>query len=145
MAFSLDGKRLAVTQTTGSIFLYKITEDGIEQERILSGGGKFLSAVAFSPDGALLAAGDMTGKVRVWDLATMQMRLELQSFTDQVMWVAFSPDSHRLVASSYGGTTHLYVLPQDELVKLARSRIILPMTPEECWEYLNKETCPPWP
>jgi len=145
LAFSPDGKRLAATQTTGSIFLFKITGDGAQQEQILSGGDQMVTSVAFSPDGALLATGDISGKVRVWDLKTYQIRLVMAPFTDLVRWVAFSPDSRRLVASSESGAAYYYVLPVVELIDLARSRIILPMTKEECWEYLETETCPEWP
>jgi WD40 repeat protein len=145
LAFSPDGQRLATGLSDGEILFFKNTGVGMVEEPGFSNGDKFVLTLAFSPDGALLASGDNTGKVRVWDLKTGQMRLEMTTFTDPVTRVAFSPDNQRLVASSLAGLTYFYVLPVDELTELARSRIITPMTPEQCREYLHTETCPAWP
>jgi len=146
LAFSPDSEHLAAGLTSGSILLYKMTETGMEKEQLgFAGGDSIVWALAFSPDGSLLAAGDGAGKIRVWEVESRKLRLELSTFSDQVSRLAFSPDGRRLVVSSQSGTTYFYVLPLDELVEQARSRIILPMTAEECWEYLHLETCPAWP
>jgi WD40 repeat protein/DNA-binding SARP family transcriptional activator len=154
LAFSPDGKRLAATQTVGGILLFKQTDNGWDQEPSLISGDQSLFAVAFSPDGSLLASGDNTGKVLVWDLNTRQVRLELQTFTNPVIWLAFSPDGRRLAASSQdeyldqqnlNGRTYIYVLPQDELIDLVRARLVLPLTTDQCLEYLHTETCPAEP
>jgi WD40 repeat protein len=104
-----------------------------------------LSREAGAFAGSLLAAGDGAGKIRVWDVESRKLRLELSTFSDQVSRLAFSPDGRRLVASSKSGSTYFYVLPLDELTELVRSRIIFPMTDEECKEYLKIAACPAWP
>jgi WD40 repeat protein len=61
-----------------------------------------------SRDGKLLAAGDGTGVVKVWDTAT---RAELSTFRghkDAVTALAFSPDGRTL--ASGGGTVKLYAM-----------------------------------
>jgi hypothetical protein len=58
--------------------------------------------------------------------------------------VAFSPDGTRL-ATSRNGITTLHVLALDELTDEIRSRIIRPMSLEECLFYLHQDTCPVWP
>jgi WD40 repeat protein len=121
-----------------------MTEAGGERESLgFAGGNSVVWTLAFSPDSSLLAAGDAAGKLWVWEVDSRQRRLELQTFPDQVSRVAFSPDGRRLVACSQSGTTYFYLLPLEELTELVRSRIILPMTVEECQEYLNSKTCPP--
>jgi len=144
LAFSPDGQYLAAGLTTGSILLFNISESGAElEEPGFAGGDSIVWSLAFSPDGTLLAAGDATGKIWVWEVESRHRRLELQTFTDAISRVAFSPDGSRLVASTVSSTTYFYMLPLDKLTRLVRSRLILPMTAEECREYLNNATCPP--
>lgn len=41
--------------------------------------------------------------------------------------------------------TRVYILPIDELLTLAQSRLTRTWTEEECRQYLHVETCPTWP
>jgi WD40 repeat protein/DNA-binding SARP family transcriptional activator len=144
LAFSPDGEHLAAGLTSGDILLFTLTEAGGEKDQLgFAGGDSIVWTLAFSPDGTLLAVGDAAGKIRVWEVASRNRRLELQTFADPVKRVAFSPDGSRLVASIDKGITYFYVLPLDELIEITRARLILPMTEEECREYLNTATCPP--
>jgi WD40 repeat protein len=146
VAFSPDSQRLA-TSSGGSLILWKFSNGGLQQERVFAGGDQAgrMTTITFSPDGTLLASGDYEGKVRVWDLKSGLKRLDIATFIDEVNWVAFSPDGRRLVASSAGKTSYFYTLSLNELIELTRSRLLRPMTPEECQSYLHKKTCPPWP
>ena len=58
-------------------------------------------SVAFSPDGARLAAGFQDRTVRLWDVATQTEVAALEGHTDRVTSVAFSPDGG-LLASAGG-------------------------------------------
>ena len=66
-------------------------------------------SVAFSPDGKTLAAGDLDGTVRLWDVATRrQLGSPLTSPTGTVQSVAFSPDGKTLASGSADGTVRLW-------------------------------------
>ena len=72
-----------------------------------------VSAVAFSPDGTLLATGTQFHVVTLWDAATGRERLALQTGervgTGSWVWsVAFSPDGKILAVSSDQGTVRLW-------------------------------------
>ena len=141
MDFSLDGNYLAAGTLEG-IILWEFTPGGVEQVQVLgnpSPGNGYYS-LDFSPDGALLASASGDGKIRIWELETGQARWEMAGG----VYVAFSPDGIRL-ASSWGGITTIHVLPLDEVTELVRSRLIRPMTPEECLTYLHEVSCPEWP
>ncbi|NEO99716.1 MAG: NACHT domain-containing protein [Symploca sp. SIO2E9] len=67
-------------------------------------------SVAFSPDGKLLATGDMNSEIRLYQVGDWQPLLTLRGHTDWVTSVTFSPDSSILATSSADQTIKLWNL-----------------------------------
>ena len=65
-------------------------------------------AVAFSPDGQLLATGDSNGEIRLWQVADGQPVLTFQGHTNWVWFVAWSPDGKILASGSADQTIKLW-------------------------------------
>jgi WD40 repeat protein/tRNA A-37 threonylcarbamoyl transferase component Bud32 len=67
-----------------------------------------VTGVAFSPDGAILAAAATDGVVRLWDVATGAPRPSPGPESLPLWAVAFSADGKHLAAAGGGGTVFMY-------------------------------------
>jgi WD40 repeat protein len=63
-----------------------------------------VSAVAFSPDGAMLATAGSDGTVRFWDISSRRLRRSWKGQGERVLSLSFSPDATFLAGGSAGGT-----------------------------------------
>ena len=119
--------------------------------------------MAFSPDGSKLLTGSFDDAAKLWNAKTGQLLLTLSGHTSGVfgVWdaetgqplltltghtlgildIAISPDGKHLVTSSQDGSIRFYVLPVDELIALAQSRLTRSLTKEECQQFLHMEEC----
>jgi WD40 repeat protein len=81
--------------------------------------------LAFSPDGRMLAWGDMAGSLTLWEVATAQGRCRLVGHRSLVRDLSFSPDG-KLLASASFDTTALVWDPA------ALARRTGPLSPADC-------------
>ncbi len=106
IAFSPDGKLLAMGDTNGEIHLWQMPE-----VRLLRTGkeyGSIVLSAAFSPDGKTFATGGSNGTICCWDVSSWSVRQILQGNTRTVLGVAFSPDGKVLASSIGDGTVRFW-------------------------------------
>ena len=111
LAFSKDGTKLAIAEgqpgRSGAIRLMEFstghvlfTLDQQEDECL---------AVAFNPDGKLIAGGAPDGTVRIWNTADGKLVTTLKEQAGWITGVTFSPDGKLLAASSADKTAQVWV------------------------------------
>jgi WD40 repeat protein len=100
--------------------------------------------LGFSQDGARLASVSSV-EIRVWDANTGQALLSLPAGESPYATSAsFSPDGRYLAAGKADGTVRIFVLPIEELVALAQSRLTRGWAVAECIKY-HIDPCPSEP
>ena len=107
ITYSPDGARIAVETTIG-IWLYDA--ETFKEEALLIGHPGWVTSVAFSLDGEMLASGgdfgDMT--VQLWNATSGEHLRTLTGHTEKVSSVAFSPDGKTLASGSWDDTVRLW-------------------------------------
>jgi len=69
-----------------------------------------VAAVAFSPDGATLAAGCADGTIRLWDIASGELRRAFSGHVGVVKRLAFAPDGRTLASQGEDRVLNLWHL-----------------------------------
>ena len=87
--------------------------DGKSNRRVgaLRGHQSSVTALAFSPDGSLLATASMDRTAKLWDLKTERELATLGGHDHAVYDVAFSADGERLVTISANGAAKVWDVP----------------------------------
>ena len=106
VAFSPDGKQLALAGSYGTIELWDIATGRVT--RTLQGHSHYVTSVVFSPDGKHLASGSWDKTTKLWDLATGSLTVTLRGHMRHVTSVTFSPDGKRLASASKDKTIRLW-------------------------------------
>jgi WD40 repeat protein len=110
VAFSPDGRLLAVSDTTGSqgvVYLWNVSSGHLVNTL------QYLDAqfadLAFSPNGRVVAVGDTNGNVELWQVANGQF---IQALSDPlgkgIIGIAFSPGGDLLASTDTAGDAYVW-------------------------------------
>jgi len=99
LAVNVDAGRVAVVCKDRRLLLWDPRAGDVMEA---SGHSDDIRAIAFSPDGTLLATGSVDRTARLWDAATGAPFAVLDGHSNGVSAVAFSPDGKRVATASGG-------------------------------------------
>ncbi|MBD2486286.1 NB-ARC domain-containing protein [Aulosira sp. FACHB-615] len=115
IAFSPNGKLLAMGDTNGEIRLYQVTN--CNQVLTFQGHTNWVPSLSFSPDGSILASSSSDHTVKLWNSHTGQCLKTLQEHEHEVWTIAFSPDGKTLVTGSNDRTIKLWNVSTGECLQ----------------------------
>jgi WD40 repeat protein len=107
LAFSGDGRTLAVGSEDGSVTLWDLSTNEFKARIV---GQAPVTAVALGPDSLLLAAAGNDRTLQLWDVATGRKRADLRGHTGTVYCLAFSGDGRLLASGGFDRTVRLWDL-----------------------------------
>ncbi|HUG32676.1 MAG TPA: BTAD domain-containing putative transcriptional regulator [Acidimicrobiia bacterium] len=138
--FTPDGEHLI--GATPNMSILQIDTATWQVSRSLRGHRGHVHDLGVSPDSSVLASSDVSGLVRIWDLATGSLLQALSLDEQSVQNVEFLDSDHLLVTPQTGPNALILTIDVDELVDIARRRVTRGFTTEECQAYLRVDVCP---
>ena len=118
VAYSSDGKSLAIGDTSGEIRIW--SNPDYQQLIALQGHDSWVWSIAFGCHGRLLASGSEDQTVRIWDLHTGQCLKVLSQHNSRVRTVAFSSDEKLLASGSEDQTVRIWDLHTGQCLKVLK-------------------------
>ncbi len=118
VAFAADNATLYASSLGNSVKAFRVAADAPTKS---FGHPNQVYAVAFSPNGNLLATGNVDGKIRIYDVAKATLVKEINAHTvkdmTQIYNVAFTPDGKQIASCSYDNSIKLFDATSGALVK----------------------------
>lgn len=109
------GPRLASGGADKIVKLWNL--DTLDRIRTYRGHRDFISALAFSPDGKLLASSDLAGNIRVWSTGSGRALRRLYGHRGRVGSLSFSPDGKSLASSGADGQLRIWDVSRGRTVR----------------------------
>lgn len=154
-AISPDNRALAVEFLGGAVELWELASGARraavvvvetvpgnpnfrgQMGRVIYDSGAQSRTLAFSPDGRLLVRANNDGKVRVWDVWTLQELAAIEGHRGGVTALAFAPDGRRLITAGADTTALIWDVESRRAGLRSITAALDPKQVEEHWSALG--------
>ncbi len=116
--WSPDGSTLLAAENEG--ILFDTGGGNLRKTRELEGHEGWVQAVAYRPDGKVIATGSSDRSIRIWDAVTGTLRHTMNGHEGFVESIAFQPDGKRLVSCSEDGTVRVWSVDEGKEILALR-------------------------
>jgi len=113
MAFRPDGRSIFVNYHDAPSFELKTDPDPRPLQRLV-GHAQRVRAVAFSPDGAILASSGDDQRIKLWDVASGVEIAAIEAHDQPVSSLAFSPKTGELASAGLDGALRVWEIARDQ-------------------------------
>ena len=116
VAFSPDGRTLAVGSHSGQVTIYRVVDDGnpTKLTTALTKFGSWVNALTFSADGSMLAAGSSDSSAAVWTTRDWAP-VTTMALPSLVTGVQFAYGTNYLITASTDGGARIWDVPGPQL------------------------------
>ena len=128
IAFGPGGRSVFVNHHEALTFMLKIVPDP-DPLRKLAGHAREVRAVAFSPDGEILASGGDDHQIKLWDVASGAERFSVTAHARPISGLAFSPETGELASVCLDGSLRIWEIIRDPLRPGASLRLVRELVP----------------
>ena len=121
-AISPDGKKFVLGGVKLTVWNLTATEPSADLLAEIKGTEieRPIRAVAISPDGNWLAAGDQKGWLRIWNFADLSEAVKVRAHDARLLQLAFSPNSQTLATTSYSGEVRFWQVADGKKISSAK-------------------------
>mmetsp|Transcript_45263 Transcript_45263/g.107941 ORF Transcript_45263/g.107941 Transcript_45263/m.107941 type:complete len:609 (+) Transcript_45263:50-1876(+) len=121
VSLSPNGAEVAVGGDDKGVHLYALAGDKVTAGEVLAGHNAGVTRVAYSPCGAMIASGDASKEILIWDAKTRAVQVKgFAHHQAKITSLAWSPNSKRIVSGSLD--THVMVW---DIQAAASARVVL--------------------
>jgi WD40 repeat protein len=142
LAFDADATTLIAVRLR-DVFFYDAETLAPVGDPILGAHDAPIRHMEISDDRTMIATAGADGFVRVWSTETRELLHEISVIAgDRVQAVAFANDDKHVLATAAVGPVRIYTLDDEELLDVARRRVLREFTSGECERYFPDHPCP---
>jgi WD40 repeat protein len=123
--WSPDATSAATSTTQGSIFIWDITQEtAATVQTTFSAHTAAVQRLVWNAETNLIASGDDSGKIWVWNPATGQPVLELSGHVGAILALDWRSDGQQLISSGVDGTVRVWDWPSGAMQVVASGNIV---------------------
>ena len=141
ITISSDGGQIAAGSVDGEIYHWDLSSNGeMGKAQVIKTNGNPIHAMAFRPNGIMLATASSDGTIRLWNPSRIgDIPITLADNASWLWTLAFSPDGGTLAASGADRSVHLIPIEPNAIAQELEPGIHRNLTQKEWDEFIGSD------